>query len=171
MEPSWDYREETLVDTQGILVKRNGHPLPDGQGRHGLAALQVASGDAEREGAGLMKKLRKYAIYSPATAVLRGTDPETHPKHPVGLSGANLADALETTIDVLRKTTFDEDPDLHPSLYSAVYEDFIAMTEWAQEARVERVDSDLLPAMVPRTGNSLVFTDRFMGGGQGEISG
>jgi predicted ATPase len=103
--------------------------------------------------------LRNYAIFSPNTSVLRGTDPDLGQRIPVGLNGGRLAEAVQHLIRLYRMNGE------HRLL------DFISLIDWVEAAGVQAAppNPSILAPTVPTTGLTLSFVDRFMREGRNHL--
>lgn len=100
-QPAWSYQTESLLHN-GILVagcsrSPRSRNLPVDK-YAGLAARSLGSAELRGAPEQLIQALRGFAIFSPATAVLRGIMPDTYQRDPVGLSGGRLAEGLRETL-------------------------------------------------------------------------
>ncbi|MBM3498425.1 MAG: ATP-binding protein, partial [Armatimonadetes bacterium] len=104
----------------------------------------------------LLSRLEEYAIWAASTPTLRGTVPDQQQRHPLGLSGGGLADAvrlLQAGAQVQGGEGYIAD----------ALSDAIGMIDWALDLGAEaRAQSPISPA-VPSGQLVLSFDDRFMG--------
>ena len=128
--------------------------------QRGLAALKAVEIDPLCEGAELLNRLQGYAIYTPNTATLRGLVADLQIRHPIGLSGGRLAEAIrEMQHQAMTNDQLEQ-----------VLEDVQELIDWSTE--IGSIQGEILPlsAAVPRTGEVLLFRDRYMGEGHNLIS-
>lgn len=109
--------------------------------------------------------LSLFAIYSPQTPFLRGSEVESTPVKPLGLQGGGLPQATKVVLEVYAK----ERHKLKPSILS----DIINMTNlpgWATHFIVSKVYQGLVSAQVKTGDMTLYFMDKFMRGHRGLLS-
>lgn len=113
------------------------------------------------------KKLGQFAIYSPQTAFLRGTDVESMSIKPLGLNGGNLAKASSTVIllmNGLRKT----DPKLYAIFQSVL--DVVWAPGWTGQITVDVSNPKIVSSEVKSTEAALYFIDRYMNMSRNKLS-
>ena len=148
-EPAWRFKTELLQEDGASLVARI--PADRGNPERGFAAYKV--GETVAGGAlGLMRLLQGYAIFSPATAVLRGVTPETQPRQPVGLSGGNLPRAI---LDLGKQCDRDERSE-------RIYRDVVGLVDWASSFDAASADRMQLSPSAAASKTVIRFRDRFM---------
>ena len=108
-----------------------------------------------------LKLLQNFVIYSPTTAVLRGISPETQPRHPVGLTGGLLADAV-SSLSVQRKT------DEHAK---RVCREALGLIDWAKTCGSVPASQIALSPSAAASPRVVRFTDRYMSEGRNVLSG
>lgn len=101
----------------------------------------------------------KFAIYSPQTAFLRGTDIELNAVKPLGLNGGGLANAADTVIAQLN-----EHSKKNPDLYKLFFDVFslVWTPGWTDEIRVKSSDPSVVSSQVKTQDKALYFRDRHM---------
>ena len=101
--PAWRFKTENWKDENGnglvARVPTQGASTNPERGLAALEAVRLTDGPA----LDFLTLLQGYAIFSPATAVLRGITPETQPREPAGLSGGGLPGAISELIKQSRK--------------------------------------------------------------------
>ncbi|MDD4930013.1 MAG: ATP-binding protein [Gallionella sp.] len=105
-----------------------------------------------------LNTLAKFAIYSPQTAFLRGTDIEANPVKPLGLNGgglANAANALMLFLDSLKK-----DPVRTKLLIEVI--DVVWTPGWTDKIDVNKRDPSLVSSQVKTQDATLYFRDKHM---------
>lgn len=123
----------------------------------GVLALEMLNIDPTSAIGLFVEALREYAIFSPDTQTLRGLEPDTQAREPVGLSGGRLPEAV---MEVMR------DPDNAPALRTA-----LGNVEWVKSYGT-RNSSDLpISASVSQPKRALRFVDRFMSDNRNVLSG
>jgi hypothetical protein len=148
--PAWHFKTEYLNDGINEIVTdgvRSGKNLTKDKG---LSALKLIDLEPGNRAAILMKLLQNYAIYSPATATLRGMVGDPQSRDPLGLSGGRLAEAFAE----FKKAHLDSDEDL--------LDNVLELVDWVKTVDTTSTAGTLLSPSVARTKNVLRFTDRFM---------
>jgi len=105
--------------------------------------------------------LQEFVIYSPTTPMLRGTDPESATRQPVGLHGGRLPEAIHELLMYRKKNA-------HAKL---VCQEALSLIDWAQKfGSAAAVEMPLSPAAgaSPRV---IRFVDRYMREGRNVLSG
>ena len=97
--PAWLYKHELWEDAARKLASRGPNMSNPGNKETGLAALKAVELLKDDPALQLLRRLQSYVIYTPTTPVLRGVAPETQPRHPLGLSGGGLPDAVEELLN------------------------------------------------------------------------
>jgi predicted ATPase len=96
-----------------------------------------------------MDSLKDFAIYSPATPILRGSAPDTSNKTPLGLYGGRMAEALN---EYLADTTNKKD-----------IQRFFRLLDWFQlVGSTESINQKLLSEHVSLGKKVIYFKDKFM---------
>jgi hypothetical protein len=103
--------------------------------------------------------MASFAIYSPQTAFLRGTDIELNPLKPLGLNGGGLAHAADTVLAMINKTG-QTDPERH-SLLSGILK-IVWVPGWTDQIGVKRIDPSVVSSQVKKQDKALYFRDQFM---------
>jgi len=101
--------------------------------------------------------LESYAIFSPQTAFLRGTEIEAVPVRPLGLSGGGLAHALLSVKEFISKN-----PDSEKAEIISEILDIAKRTGWTSDYKVGKYDPSIIPRNVLSGENMLYFTDKYM---------
>jgi hypothetical protein len=107
----------------------------------------------------LLDALGRYAIYTPITAVLRGTTSDDTHEAPVGLAGGRLAEALREVMAWLNHRD-------HEDARFALFR----LLDWVDRFGLERRIDDILSPEVPRLRHMLVLRDRRMKRGSDELT-
>ena len=162
--PAWRFKTERWEDdkTNAKLVGRSPHSRnPNGidpeRGLAALKAVEVNSGAA----LDLLKLLQGYVIYSPTTPVLRGVAPETQPRHPVGLSGGNLPQAIS---ELLRQ----RGDDAH---IKRICRETLGLVDWAKSFGATSASRLPLSPGAAASRSVIRFRDRFMREDRNVLSG
>ena len=158
--PVWRFKTERLQEDDSILVSRIPTQTAKTNPERGLAALKTvesAKGDAFE----LLRLLQGYAIFSPATAVLRGVTPETQPRLPVGLSGGNLPRAIR---DLRKQRDWDKRS-------KRICRDALGLVDWAKDFDSQSADRMPLSPAAAASETVIRFRDRYMREGRNILSG
>ena len=159
-EPAWRFKTELLQEDGANLVARIPTQADRASPERGLAALKVV--ETVTGGAlDLMRLLQGYAIFSPATAVLRGVTPETQPRQPVGLSGGNLPRAI---LDLRKQRDRDKRS-------RRIYRDVLGLVDWARSFGATSADRMQLSPSAAASKTVIRFRDRFMRKDRNLLSG
>lgn len=148
------YNSESLKDGNKKLAGRsnngatiNGEPLKTrlDQQKSILTIYQAFENSVNE-----IVNLQKYAIYAPATPILRGTATDTVMKEPLGLYGGRLAEALREVLDSKEKR--DE------------LKRFFKLLDWFKQIGVSNEKKkELLSDYIDFLGNNVVrFKDKYM---------
>jgi len=167
-EAAWRYRTESLRRDGTLLPGYSRSPrsrLLPVDAYTGLAARGLGSGDLRGAPEELVRALADFAIFSPATGVLRGIEPDTHQRTPIGLSGGRLAEALGETIDFCHN---------RKKLQHVVA--FMNLLDWVQAMSVRRLGvkpaqptRKTLSPSVPAPTLTVGFWDRYMREGRDQL--
>ncbi len=169
---AWRYVNESLECAGDHLLGRTTHTeilapglpelVPTLSGiRDDAGLLPLVRGHRTLDGAPtqLLRYLEDYAIYSPNTSVLRGTQPDPAQRDPLGLSGGRLAEAIEGILDRKNKRLGHLDLD-----------DVIDLLDWVDAVDVVAPTRQLLSDSVPSLRKVIRFTDRWMSEGYNQLS-
>lgn len=112
----------------------------------------------------LLADIGRYVIYTPQTALMRGlaTDPRDGLVEPLGLTGGNLAKALEFLLQ--SADTANKRKKLH-SLFSIVWS-----PGWADQVSVDRFNPQIVPENIPTLPKLIYIRDKFMKSGRDFLS-
>lgn len=114
--------------------------------------------DAPRQ---LSDHLQKYAIYTPATPVLRGIQPDTMSLDPLGLLGGRLAEAVKEILDIESETLGEMDLEV----------EVLELLDWVEGFQITTPSRELLSSYVPTLPSVIEFRDYWMGQKRNRISG
>jgi hypothetical protein len=95
-----------------------------------------------------MDALRSYAIFDPQTPILRGNQSDPRPRHPMGLGGGQLAEAVSSLIG--------------SSLGTRLTQELTALVEWTGDASASRASWEIISPSIPTTADVVHFKDRFL---------
>ena len=159
--PAWTFKKELWGDdNRQKIVERLPTSRSELNPEQGLAALKVAevtSGAA----LDLLRLLQSYVIFSPTTPVLRGVAPETQPKHPVGLSGGNLPQAIRGLLGQRR----------HDTRSKRICRETLELVDWAKSFGSTSASRFPLSPSAAASEKVLRFRDRFMREDRNVLSG
>jgi len=100
----------------------------------------------------LRKYLSEYAIFSPTTPMLRGTQPDISGRDPVGLLGGRLAEVIADILDHKQHT-----------LGSIELDEVLDLLDWVDEFNITSPSSELLSPDIPSLRRIVEFKDHWMG--------
>ncbi len=148
-QPSWLYKTELLKKGDETVASRGTRTMNKERGVAALKAVELKQTDPA---VSLLSLLSGYAIYSPSTNALRGIQPDSQTRSPVGLNGGRLAEAVRDIQQLSKKS---ED-------YGDVYGEVIELIDWVSRISISDEDKQLLSPSISRPRNLLRFEDRFM---------
>lgn len=151
-KPAWQFKTESLSSNDRKYVRRGVRQKSSYDPFHGLAALKAVELDSDNPAIRLLKTLQNYAIYSPYTTVLRGAEPDSQTREPVGLSGGRLATAINELLALA-----DDNESIEEAL-----EDILDYMDWVERFDTSTGANELLSPSVPRSKRIIRFTDRYM---------
>ncbi len=160
---SWRYKRESLTDNDNLIFDRksqrdNGYENSDVIDLLGEAYLYSIR-HSNHYAYALISPLTWYAIFSPATSVLRGISPDIQQRDPVGITGGRLAEAISDLSKAEKK------------FGSLDLDDVLELIDWVQAVDVTAPSRELLSGSVPTLNQVVRFTDRFMGEGRNQLTG
>jgi len=157
----WRFKTELLMQDGDKLTSRSPRMRDNPNTERGLAALTADELKEGSESRLLIEQLQEFVIYSPTTPMLRGTDPESATRQPVGLHGGRLPEAIHELLMYRKKNA-------HAKL---VCQEALSLIDWAQKfGSAAAVEMPLSPAAgaSPRV---IRFVDRYMREGRNVLSG
>lgn len=163
--PAWLYKHELWEDAKRKLASRGPNMNNPGNKEVGIAALKAVELAEDDPALDLLRRLQSYVIYTPTTPVLRGVAPETQPRHPLGLSGGALPDAVDELLNRVRKK---KSPFKH---IEDVLDGATPLIGWAKDFEVGNAAELYLSPAAQMTAKVVAFTDRFMAEGRNVLSG
>jgi len=92
--PAWRFKTEKWKYNGKKIVDNFPAKLRSANPEQGTAALKLAEMPQDDPAVYFLKRLQNYVIYSPTTPVLRGISQDPQMRHPVGLSGGRLPEAI-----------------------------------------------------------------------------
>ena len=159
--PAWRFKTEYWTDENGDrLVARVPTQRASTNPERGLAALEAVKLTGGKA-LDFLTSLQGYAIYSPATAVLRGIAPETQPRKPVGLSGGGLPLALS---ELMEQSPADKRSE-------RICGDALSLIDWAKSFGRARAKGLPLSPTAAASKDVIRFHDRFMREKRNVLSG
>ena len=147
--PYWLYKTELLKKANETVASRGTRTKNKERGIAALKAVELKQTDPA---VCLLSLLSGYSIYSPSTNALRGIQPDSQMRSPVGLNGGRLAEAVRDIQQLSKKY---ED-------YGDVYGEVIELIDWVSRISISDEDKQLLSPSISRPRNLLRFEDRFM---------
>ncbi len=106
----------------------------------------------------LFGPLSEYAIFSPNTPVLRGTEADSQ-RLPVGLAGGRLPEAVAELLDV------------EQGMFGALdLDELLQLLDWVDQIAIVPPSRELVPPSVPAMRNVIRFTDRWMTTDKNQLS-
>ena len=174
-ETAWRYRTESLLRSGKSIVSYSGRgrsfvsglstlneEILELQPYSGLVALMRGYQELSGTPRELLRYLSEYAVYSPATPVLRGIQADSTQRGPVGLLGGRLPEAIE---DLLHK---DKD---ESKLGSLDLDEVFGLLDWVDDIDVVPPSRKLLSPNVPTLRRVIRFKDRWMREKRSQLSG
>lgn len=160
-KPAWRYNTERWTLGDETIVGRSNRSRDKINSEAGLAALKAVERIETDPALQLLNILRNYSIYSPNTPTLRGliSDPQT--RDPLGLSGGNLPQGLQSLLKQIKIDKVKEEE----------FERAKELIDWAKD--VDPVSSTAIP-LSPSLSTSkqiIKFVDRYMVKERNAISG
>jgi predicted ATPase len=152
---AWEFFSERLEAKSTRVAGRSEANLKRGDPTQGRVALEMADVEADSPPARLVRRLQDYVIYSPMTAVLRGTLPDNQQRDPIGLFGGRLAEAAH---EVLKSTS------------RAERGDYFDLLGWVENWGVRSAAGAPVARSVPTGRTVLQFTDRYMADGRNVLT-
>ena len=113
----------------------------------------ILSDEAQTE----LDQLGSYVIYTPQSAILRGTASDPRILEPLGLTGGRLAVALAELLEYRRKKATEVEWERVQHCLSVVWK-----AGWPDTVRAGAPQPDIVPPQVPTLPKVLYFRDRFM---------
>lgn len=165
-QPAWRYCTERLMEGKKKLVERsrkNGSEyVPDA----GLVASKIVEMKQHSHALALVEHLKNFAIFTPNTPTLRGFTPDTQQRHPVGLSGGQLANALSVFFRSFKEIKKDS-----MTMMADIFRDSALLIDWAKSFESAEAADMPLSQSVGSMKRVIRFVDRFMKTGRNSLSG
>jgi hypothetical protein len=127
----------------------------------GLAAHAADGLPSDSPARQLMRQLQEFVIYSPSTSVLRGTDPESAPRLPVGLHGGRLPEAVHELLGSRGKSAHAKQ----------VCREALSLIDWARKYGSAAAATMPLSPAASASPRVIRFVDRYMREGRNVLSG
>ena len=168
----WTYEVDDLWHGHKKIIEKDSISDPTSQWEAGDAIIHDIGGRVAYLGERIDYKsvgqapkimisyLREYAIYTPITPMLRGVQPDTTSRDPIGLMGGRLAEAVDDILN-LNKGTFGE----------LNLDEVLELLDWVDDFRITTPSRELLSPDVPSLRNIVEFKDYWMGMKANRISG
>mgnify|MGYP003589816665 CR=1 FL=1 len=147
-EPDWQYHSESLSLNGEMKLGRSNRSrdLPIDKYR-GYFSYKIGTSEHGMKNAeDFYRAFISYGIYSPNTSTLRGIQPDTSQRDPLGLFGGRLPEAVSFLLEKksLNNTTLRE------------------LVDWLEDVEVGRPTKEILSPNVPIVQQVIKFADRFM---------
>lgn len=157
-QPAWRFKtEEFLRDDQRVASRG---PKSTTNKEYGMAPAVILGLEPDDSLAQLITALRDFGIYAPNTPALRGLQPDSQPRRPVGLSGGGLADAVR-----FMRTHVTKNEDLED-----FWDDLTGMIDWMKDVDTATSATSILSPSVPRQQRIIRFFDRYMKEGNNSLT-
>lgn len=171
-EPDWRYKHEKWAAGTQVLASRSPRSGTSLNPAMGYAALRAVEQPAASPALVLLEALRDYVIYTPTTPVLRGIAPDTQPKHPLGLSGGRLPEAIQELLGQAGSRA-QELQSLSPMQAHARYvvQEALELVDWADAYASSPASQMALSPAAASSARVVRFRDRFMAEGRNHLSG
>lgn len=108
---------------------------------------------------GELNAISKFAIYSPQTSFLRGSEIESKQIRPIGLLGGGLAVAANAVMHLLNE--YKKDTPDKGRLFQEVF-NIVWAPGWANTIKVSRNDPSIVSSQVKTRDATLYFRDKYM---------
>ncbi len=159
--PTWRYKTEMWMQGRRKLASRSPAKADNPNTEVGLASARAVQMKAGSAGLDLLKHLQSYVIFSPTTPVLRGVEREPQPRHPVGIHGGRLPEAVGDLMALARESKH----------AARVCREALGLIEWAKEFSCESAARVPVSAAAGASPTVVRFVDRFMREGRNVLSG
>ena len=163
-KPAWQFKSEHCTSKEKSITRRG--PKSPGNKDQGLAALKIAELTENDPANVLLTSLRDYGIYTPETPILRGMVQDQHSREPIGLSGGNIAEA----VNILFAKRFKESILFKNEKLMDAIDEFLELVDWMQHIETSNNVSNILSSSVPRPRRVLKLYDRYMRKGKNQLT-
>lgn len=166
--PAWEYYSEKLDKNDSNIFGRSRAtkapllPNIEIDKYKGLLAFLRGVKITDSDLSGIEKlydQFKDYAIYTPNTATLRGVEPDSTQREPLGLFGGRLSEAIEELLD--------SEEDLFGTLD---LDELYDLLDWVKKISVSKPTKSIVSPNVPAAQKVIRFTDRYMREGRNEIT-
>ena len=162
--PYWVFGNETLKDGNKVIASRG----PKGnasaidmsvplENNRSVTTLARASQKTSPHVRAFLSDLDAFAIFAPVTPVLRGIQPDTAPRSPVGLYGGQLPEAVAVLATQKKGET--------------AIRQALSMIDWAKKVTAGEPKRSFVSPSVPTSRMVVEFQDRFMAKDRSTLSG
>lgn len=169
-KPAWEFKTESIWRNDEQIMGRAPRGARFGTGTSrtraptrpdtGFAALVRGQELCKGAPADLLSALEDFAIFQPATPILRGIAPDPQTRAPVGLFGGRLAEAIRALLDK-RAGSFG----------SLDLEELLELLDWVETLSVAAPSRQILSPSVPAARLVVYFTDTRMRPTRNRLSG
>jgi predicted ATPase len=157
----WRFKTERLVHGSEKVASRGPGMKENPNTERGLAAHEADKLKVTNPARRLMEQLQEFVIYSPTTPVLRGTDPESTPRQPVGLHGGRLPEAVNELLGSGKKNPHAR----------RVSREALSLIDWARSYGSAAAAAMPLSPAAAASPQVIRFVDRYMREGRNVLSG
>lgn len=158
---AWRFKTEWLTQHGKKLKGRSPRMRDNPNTERGLAALTADELKVGSPARRLIEQLQEYVIYTPTTPVLRGTDPESAPRVPVGIHGGRLPEAIHEFLLSRGKNP-------HAKRVST---EALSLIDWARQYGSAAAVDLPISAAAGASPRVIRFVDRYMREGRNVLSG
>jgi len=163
------FSEHLLADNEKIFGRSNhGFTVRNGVDKKLIKDIKKTRGlwDRFQDIASLTQEqedelnaITNFAIYSPQTAFLRGTEIEINQTKPLGLSGGGLAAATSAVVGLLNKSAKDN-KDYHNFMWDIL--GLVWTPGWTDQVKIQPLNANIVSSQVKTQENVLYFRDQHM---------
>ena len=109
-----------------------------------------------------LREISRYAIYTPQTAVMRGTIPDHRATEPLGLTGSRLPQAFRELLRQYRESRKGKGADGQRRREIGEALKMIWAPGWASEVKVGPPDIDTVPEHLPASKETIHIVDKYL---------
>lgn len=168
---TWTYAAEELSEQASApLTRDNANGRDPGAGLIAARRFDIPVDSSRMR---LIDALADYAVWSPSTPALRGTESDPQTREPLGLAGGRLADGLESLMQALVNPLEEEVAENAPAVEAkeALFDGILDLIDWVGDLAPTHPTDDLLSSSVASTGRVIRFRDRFMAAERNHLTG
>ena len=109
-----------------------------------------------------LREISRYAIYTPQTAVMRGTVPDHRATEPLGLTGSRLPQAFRELLRQYRESRKGKGADGQRRREIGEALEMIWAPGWASRVKVGPLDIDTIPEHLPASKETIHIVDKYL---------